>query len=1533
MPKFLNGVDILANLIVDSDAAVGATIVDIQGSLTGDLFSVSDISGVPILNVNSSGAITLDGYIPDNNKLNLGNSNDLQIYHDGSNSVIHDNGTGHLNVRADNLQLMNAAGNQYYMNAISSGSVSIFHNASKKLETAAGGVVVTGELEATTLDINGAADISGILSAGQINMDGALNATSTGQFHSTLYIRSSIQTMNKAANAFLNFAARDTTGSETVMNLSNIGTLTAAGEIEGGSLDINGNATFDTNVNSGGFSTQTNSNAGSSAYVSRKWKNDESTFAEIWRNSSARSQTGGAVRSFNIYNSHDTNIWSGGTRALHLDTSQNATFAGSVTSGTTVLTGDQTLPTDFVSAASGGTFAGKIVIEGDDITTTANTTAEPVLRLIRDITDSNFPNRKSSAVDFMVSRQQAVANNFPYTRLDFRLSGGSNDSSTPSLDVMSLLHDGNVGIGIVNPTSTLHLSKAGGAIVKIGTSQNTSEIEAREVGSSNSLVFSSNNSVDHLIIDGSGNSTFAGDINVGANYIDNVDILSLGATTGNATFAGRVDIPSVNNTYNFKVFGGDTDSWFGVYDDANNSANIILTRSNGGEVFKIIGHTQAATFAGTINSGAITSTGKITGTELEGTSLDINGAADISGALTGVDAITMNGALSGTTTIVASGKIQGAELEGTSLDINGSGDISGNLAIAGLFTAAGGINETIGSIYLRNYNLGTGGAGGSFLLGKIETSSSSDGAISATCHFAYDYGTSTNNCTLHFNFSQRSGTARGTWWYEGDDQDGANDRVHARLIDDGSGNMYVWLTCVDYAQVYVEARNRFAQSIPNTGTLTAATLTTGTTLFDTADDPTAEMHVGNTFVHGELEATSLDINGNADISGNLVIAGTVDGVDISGLPTSFAPVNAQANVAPTTDQVKTALSANLGTVTFGDSDDQINFSGNVTITGVTTMTGGTVVNTTTNTAIKDTTIVLNTGIGDSAPNAADIGLIFDRGNLGNTFMGWDESEDEFIFAKTDTEGSADVSAAINSGGIAIANEAAYLAVKAGSFEAVGNILVGGTVDGVDILARDSVLSSTTTTAGAALPKAGGIMTGVITMNQDNAFPINITGANSSYTAIAIKNTGTGNAGIYYDAINGDIAGGDYGFVGQDDDGYMSYYIGSNSPQAWHYFNAQVKVAGEVEATSLDINGNANISGYLGVGTDVGTYRLTIGSVGGLDSSMRIGTYEVVKNTRQYIGYTRHDTGLFETGSSGNSPSTVLAGVAGLRICNTEGTLASGKSDQSLQLLTHIYNGNSRVALHANHDGKIGIGITAPVSTLHVYENSTGTGTGSGITVENDGTGDAIVQYLLTGAKRWVTGIDNSDSDNFKIASSADLGSDTEFVLDSSGNGSFAGSVTATSLDINGAADISGTLTVATIAATDYGLASADIPNNAANTSGSAGSVAWANITGRPYVVNASTTSASTTTTIANVVHATYTAAFFDFVIKNGTNVRAGIVYACHDGTNVEFAETSTVDLGDTSDVTLAVDISGTNMRLRATTTSSTWTIKSLIRAI
>jgi len=44
---------------------------------------------------------------------------------------------------------------------------------------------------------------------------------------------------------------------------------------------------------------------------------------------------------------------------------------------------------------------------------------------------------------------------------------------------------------------------------------------------------------------------------------------------------------------------------------------------------------------------------------------------------------------------------------------------------------------------------------------------------------------------------------------------------------------------------------------------------------------------GDVRAYGEVEATSLDINGNADISGNITVGGTVDGVDIAAFKTAF----------------------------------------------------------------------------------------------------------------------------------------------------------------------------------------------------------------------------------------------------------------------------------------------------------------------------------------------------------------------------------------------------------------------------------------------------------------------------------------------------------------------------------------------------------------------------------------------------------------------------------------------------------------------
>ena len=161
----------------------GSTVLDIQGSqgqlfsitddLTGTLFAVSDISGVPIFDVNADGTTTLDGNLNlgDNNKLQLGASQDLKIYHDGSNSYIEESGTGRLILSGgSDIQLQSPAG-ELMGDFTGNGSVDLYYNNSKKFETTETGVSVTGELEATTLDINGNADISGVLNSSTIVID------------------------------------------------------------------------------------------------------------------------------------------------------------------------------------------------------------------------------------------------------------------------------------------------------------------------------------------------------------------------------------------------------------------------------------------------------------------------------------------------------------------------------------------------------------------------------------------------------------------------------------------------------------------------------------------------------------------------------------------------------------------------------------------------------------------------------------------------------------------------------------------------------------------------------------------------------------------------------------------------------------------------------------------------------------------------------------------------------------------------------------------------------------------------------------------------------------------------------------------------------------------------------------------------------------------------------------------------------------------------------------------------------------------
>ncbi len=122
-------------------------------------------NGVEKASISSAGVLSSAGGSThaDNVKANFGTGNDLQIYHDGSNSYIRDAGDGDIHIRSDaGFRVQNAGGTENYIYAESNGKVRLYHNNNTKLDTTATGIDVTG-----AITVNGAALTSGISEADQ----------------------------------------------------------------------------------------------------------------------------------------------------------------------------------------------------------------------------------------------------------------------------------------------------------------------------------------------------------------------------------------------------------------------------------------------------------------------------------------------------------------------------------------------------------------------------------------------------------------------------------------------------------------------------------------------------------------------------------------------------------------------------------------------------------------------------------------------------------------------------------------------------------------------------------------------------------------------------------------------------------------------------------------------------------------------------------------------------------------------------------------------------------------------------------------------------------------------------------------------------------------------------------------------------------------------------------------------------------------------------------------------------------------------
>jgi hypothetical protein len=169
----VNATDVETGSISANDGTASATIANSTGVMTiaSSVLTTTDINGGTIdgatIGGSSAAAITGttitgtsfvssgDMTFGDNDKAIFGAGSDLQIYHDGSNSYVKDNGTGDLYLQGEsNVRITNASGQQMFLGQNGAGA-NLYYAGANKLYTTSTGIDVTGTVTADGLTVDG----------------------------------------------------------------------------------------------------------------------------------------------------------------------------------------------------------------------------------------------------------------------------------------------------------------------------------------------------------------------------------------------------------------------------------------------------------------------------------------------------------------------------------------------------------------------------------------------------------------------------------------------------------------------------------------------------------------------------------------------------------------------------------------------------------------------------------------------------------------------------------------------------------------------------------------------------------------------------------------------------------------------------------------------------------------------------------------------------------------------------------------------------------------------------------------------------------------------------------------------------------------------------------------------------------------------------------------------------------------------------------------------------------------------------------
>ena len=165
------------DIIFDSAPPSGATyfIVNMGATIAIGTPGDNTVTSAKIVNGTIEGqdlATNVD--LGDNQKIRFGAGNDLEIFHDASNSRIKDTGTGSLKVSGSVVDIENSDTTKTMARFVGGGAALLYYNNSKKFETTSTGITVTGTCTATAY----AGDGSGLTGVSSQVADGCITENS-----------------------------------------------------------------------------------------------------------------------------------------------------------------------------------------------------------------------------------------------------------------------------------------------------------------------------------------------------------------------------------------------------------------------------------------------------------------------------------------------------------------------------------------------------------------------------------------------------------------------------------------------------------------------------------------------------------------------------------------------------------------------------------------------------------------------------------------------------------------------------------------------------------------------------------------------------------------------------------------------------------------------------------------------------------------------------------------------------------------------------------------------------------------------------------------------------------------------------------------------------------------------------------------------------------------------------------------------------------------------------------------------------------